>query len=79
MVWHRALISVVSIRVVIIGGAQVGGISHLLSHAETTFGLGTAALATQVLTLASISGRLLGGWIVMYLPIQGFTIGCDLS
>jgi len=35
-------------------------------------------LAIQALTLSSISGRLLGGWIVMYLPIRGFTIGCAL-
>jgi hypothetical protein len=36
------------------------------------------AMAIQALTLASISGRLLGGWIVMYLPIRDFTIGCAL-
>jgi len=66
----------VSVAFVFCMGAQVGGISHLFNRTETTFGLGTAALAIQVLTLASITGRLLGGWIVMYLPIRGFTIGC---
>jgi MFS family permease len=68
----------VSVAFVFCMGAQVGGISHLFNRAETSFGLGTAALAIQVLTLASISGRLLGGWIVMYVPIRGFTIGCAL-
>jgi hypothetical protein len=78
VVWQRALIRVMSIRVVMIGGAHLGGISHRLNQAETIFGLGTAALAIQALTLASISGRLLDGRIVMYLPLRGFTIGCDL-
>ena len=67
---------VVSAAFVFCMGAQVGGISHLFNRAETAFGLGTATLAIQGLTLCSITGRLLGGWIVMYLPIRGFTIGC---
>lgn len=58
--------------------AQVGGISHLFNRSEVAFGIATAALAVQVLTLASITGRLLGGWIVMHIPIRGFTIGCAL-
>ena len=64
----------VSIAFVFCMGAQVGGISHLFNRTETSFGLGTAALAIQVLTLASITGRLLGGWLIVALPIPGFTI-----
>lgn len=56
--------------------AQVGGISHLFNRAEGAFGLGTAALSIQVLTAASITGRLIGGWAVMYLPIRWFTVAC---
>ena len=58
--------------------AQVGGISHLFNRSEVAFGISTAALAVQVLTLASITGRLLGGWIVMRIPIRGFTLACAL-
>lgn len=58
--------------------AQVGGISHLFNRAEVSFGIGTAATAVQALTGASITGRLLGGWLVMYVPIRWFTVGCAL-
>jgi len=45
VVWHRALISVMSIRVVMIGDVQVGGISHRLNQAEKPFGLNIIGIA----------------------------------
>lgn len=58
--------------------AQVGGISHLFNRTEMALGLATASLSVQVLTLSSITGRLLGGWLVMYVSIRPFTIGCAM-
>lgn len=55
--------------------AQVGGIAHqyglareLLSEAQTT-------LAVAILPVASIFGRLLGGWLVEQVSIRRFAIG----
>ncbi len=55
-------------------GAQVGGISHLYHRAEELAGFATAASAVQALTIASILGRLLGGWLATRLPIRLFTL-----
>ncbi|MFM7120638.1 MAG: hypothetical protein ACKOZX_10435, partial [Gammaproteobacteria bacterium] len=38
-------------------------------------GFKTAALAVQVLTFCSITGRFLGGFLVTRIPIRGYTLG----
>ncbi len=65
-----------SVAYVFCMAAQVGGIAHLFNRAELSFGIGVASLSVQLLTLASITGRLFGGWVVMHIPIRPFTIGC---
>jgi MFS family permease len=56
-------------------GAQVGGIAHLYNRAEGVADYRVAAMAVQVLTFFSISGRFLGGWLVTRVPIRWYTLG----
>jgi MFS family permease len=55
-------------------GSQVGGISHLYNRAEHVADYRVAAMAVQALTLASILGRFLGGWLVTRIAIRPFTL-----
>ena len=57
---------------VLIMAAQVGGIAHLYNRANALGGLDVGAGSIQALTLASISGRLLGGWLLTRIPIRPF-------
>jgi MFS family permease len=56
-------------------GSQVGGIAHLYNRAEQVADYRAAAVAVQALTLLSILGRFLGGWLVTRVPIRSFTLG----
>ncbi len=56
-------------------GAQVGGIQQLIRLAEERTDKGTAALATMFLAATSIVARLIGGRIVMRVPMMRFTVG----
>jgi len=55
-------------------GAQVGGIAHLYNRVDEIAGFQSAAGAVQALTLCSIMGRFVGGWLVMRLPIRMFAV-----
>ena len=55
-------------------GAQVGGIAHLYAMVEEISGYRSAASAVQVLTICSITGRFLGGWIVTKVSTRWFTL-----
>ena len=57
---------------VLIMAAQVGGIAHLYNRVDALGGLGVAAGSIQALTMASISGRLLGGWLLTRITIRPF-------
>lgn len=55
--------------------SQVGGIAHLFNHVERFAGHMAASAAVMALSLASICGRLLGGWLLAAgLPIRPFTM-----
>lgn len=56
-------------------GAQVGGIAHLFNHIAELTDRATASRAVQILALASISGRLFGGWVLTYLSTRGWLLG----
>jgi predicted MFS family arabinose efflux permease len=56
-------------------GAQVGGIAHLYSRVDEIAGFVEAARAVQILTVCSIVGRLVGGFVVAYVAIRWFTLG----
>lgn len=60
---------------VLIMAAQVGGIAHLYSRVELIGGFTTAAMAVQALSIASITGRFVGGWLVSWVPIRWFAMG----
>lgn len=55
--------------------SQVGGIAHLFNHVERFAGHLAASAAVMALSLASICGRLLGGWVLAAgFPILAFTM-----
>jgi MFS family permease len=65
----------VTLGYVLCMGSQVGSIAHLYNRAEQLSDYRTAALAIQTLTLMSILGRFLGGWLVTRIAIRPFTLG----
>lgn len=56
-------------------GFQVGGIAHLYNRAAQLADYRVAAYAVQALTVCSILGRFLGGWLVTRVAIRPFTLG----
>ena len=56
--------------------AQVGGIAHLYNYAEADYGYAIAAQAVQVLSIMSVIGRFLGGWLVTRFSIRAFALAC---
>ena len=59
---------------VLIMGAQVGGIAHLYSRVQVLGDFTMAAMAVQALSIASITGRFIGGWLVSWMPIRWFAL-----
>ncbi len=64
----------VSIAYIFLMMAQVGGISHQYGLARELLSESQTALAVAILPVASIIGRLIGGWIVDQLSIRLFAI-----
>lgn len=60
-------------------GAQVGGIAHLFNRAAELIDRDVAAMAVQILALASISGRLFGGWLLTYVSTRIWLLGNALG
>lgn len=60
-------------------GAQVGGIAHLFNRAAELVDRDTGSSAVQILAIASISGRLFGGWILSYLSTRLWLLGNALG
>jgi MFS family permease len=54
--------------------AQVGGIAHQYGLANEVITNGQTALALAILPIASIIGRLVGGWLVDNLSIRSFAL-----
>jgi len=54
--------------------AQVGGISHQYGLARELLTEGQTALAVAILPIASIFGRLAGGWLIEQTSIRSFAI-----
>lgn len=65
----------VSIAYVFLMLAQVGGIAHQFGLAREILNESQTALAVAILPVASIIGRLLGGWILEQMSIRVFAIG----
>lgn len=54
--------------------AQVGGISHQYGLVKEQLSESETALAVAIIPIASIVGRLIGGWLVGQIPIRLFSI-----
>jgi MFS family permease len=54
--------------------AQVGGIAHQYGLANEVISSGKTALALAILPIASIVGRLIGGWLVGNMSIRSFAL-----
>jgi MFS family permease len=55
-------------------GAQVGGIAHLYRLASLRAGVATAALAVSLMAASSTLGRLVGGWLLLHVPVRAFAL-----
>ena len=55
--------------------AQVGGMAHVFSLADERIDEGTAALAVSVLAASSMTGRLVGGWLLTRLDLRTTCLG----
>jgi len=65
----------ISIAYIFLMMAQVGGISHQYGLARESLSEAQTALAVAILPVASIIGRLAGGWIIEQMSIRSFAIG----
>lgn len=64
----------VSVAYVFTMAAQVGGISHMYNMVSSRLGVEAAALSVSLLAVASITGRLSGGVILLRAPSIPFTL-----
>lgn len=64
-----------AVAYVLIMSAQVGGIAHIYSRVQSVAGFEMAAYAVQALSISSISGRLLGAWMVARVSTRWFALG----
>ena len=55
--------------------AQVGGIAHQYGLARELLSESQTAMAVAILPIASIVGRLIGGWLIDRMSIRVFAIG----
>ena len=65
----------ISVAYIFLMMAQVGGISHQYGLARELLTEAQTALAVAILPIASIVGRLAGGWIIEQMSIRAFAIG----
>lgn len=68
----------VSLAYIFLMLAQVGGIAHQYGLARETLTESQTALAVAILPIASITGRLIGGWVLGFISIRGFAISMML-
>ncbi len=65
----------ISIAYIFLMMAQVGGIAHQYGLARELLSEAQTAMAVAILPIASIVGRLIGGWLVDRMSIRLFAIG----
>ncbi len=65
----------ISIAYIFLMMAQVGGIAHQYGLARELLSDAQTAVAVAILPIASIVGRLIGGWLVERMSIRLFAIG----
>ena len=72
--WRSRYFYAVSIAYLFLLGAQVGAIAHIYRLANVRAGVATAALTLAVMATSSTLGRLLGGWLMLWVPTRGFAL-----
>jgi predicted MFS family arabinose efflux permease len=72
--WRSRYFYAVSIAYLFLLGAQVGAIAHLYRLASVRDGVATAALALAVMATSSTIGRLMGGWLLVWIPTRAFAL-----
>jgi MFS family permease len=65
----------ISIGYIFLMMAQVGGIAHQYGLARELLSESQTAMAVAILPIASIVGRLIGGWLIDRMSIRLFAIG----
>jgi len=65
----------ISIAYIFLMMAQVGGIAHQYGLAREMLSEAQTAMAVAILPIASIVGRLIGGWLIDRMSIRLFAIG----
>lgn len=75
---HRFFWSI-SFAFVFLMMAQVGGIAHQFGLATEVLNPQKAAAAVAILPVASIIGRLLGGWVLNHVALKGFSLAMILG
>ncbi|MFT7472393.1 MAG: MFS family permease [Kiritimatiellia bacterium] len=65
----------ISIAYIFLMMAQVGGIAHQYGLARELLSESQTAMAVAILPIASIVGRLIGGWLIDRMSIRLFAIG----
>ena len=58
---------------VLLMGGQVGAIAHLFPRGLAVAGATDASIAVSALAISSVVGRLVGGWLVTFVPYKPFT------
>lgn len=58
--------------------AQVSAISHQFGLVNEVIGLESAAMAVAIVPVTSIISRLLGGWLLTFVPLWGFSMSVML-
>lgn len=58
--------------------SQVGAIAHQFGLVNEVIGLTSAAMAVAIVPVTSIVSRLLGGWLLTFLPLRNFSLSIML-
>lgn len=78
-VWRSRFFIAVAAAFLFSLGAQVGGIAHVYRLANTRVGVETATTAVALLAISSLGGRLVVGWLLLWISSRTMTFLLILS
>ena len=78
-VWRSRFFIAVAAAFLFALGAQVGGIAHVYRLANTRVGVETATTAVALLAISSLGGRLVVGWLLLWISSRTMTFLLILS
>lgn len=73
-VWRSRFFMALALSFLFALGAQVGGIAHLYRLANVRVGVETAAIAVALLAISSLVGRLIAGWLLLWISSRKMTL-----